>query len=114
MDGSPPAPPKDEVVVVAELQEFGGYWNMNKETAKMLKVDLGQLTSSKLPEAKNEKVWATLLVIAYLRTCLASKKDEWELVVEKAIDWLTNDQGCCDIEALIQKAEAELKKLIKN
>nr|CDS32001.1 hypothetical transcript [Hymenolepis microstoma] len=110
----PPAQSKDEVVLVAELQEFGGSWNMNEETAKMLKVDLAQLTSSKLPEAKNEKVWATVLVIAYVRTCLASKKDEWELMVEKAIDWLENDQGCCDVEALIQKAEDVLKKLIKK
>nr|CDS35054.2 von Willebrand factor A domain containing protein [Hymenolepis microstoma] len=105
----PPAQSKDEVVLVAELQEFGGYWNMNEETAKILKVDLAQLTSSKLPEAaKNEKVWATVPMIAYLRTCLASKKGEWKLVVKKAIDWLQNDQGS------IQKAEGELKKLIKN
>nr|CDS32000.1 expressed protein [Hymenolepis microstoma] len=63
----------------------------------------------RLDSTENEKVWATVLVIAYVRTCLASKKDEWELVVEKAIDWLEIDQGCCDVEALIEKSEGGLK-----
>ncbi|VUZ46091.1 unnamed protein product [Hymenolepis diminuta] len=106
--------PKDEVVLAAELQEFGGYWNLNEKTAKIFKVDLAKLTSSKPSEAKDDKVWATVLVIAYLRAYMASKRDEWEMLTEKAIDWLKNDQGCSDVEALIQKAERELEKLIKK
>lgn len=63
---------------------------------------------------KDDNIWATVLVIAYLRVYENSKKDEWDLITEKAIDWLKTDQGQSDVEALIKKAEAELKKLIKK
>lgn len=36
----------------------------------------------------NEKVWATALVVAYLQSTAAGRAEEWEIVVQKALDWL--------------------------
>eukprot|EP00108_Taenia_solium_P003034 TsM_001064900 transcript=TsM_001064900 gene=TsM_001064900 len=59
---------------------------------------------------KDTKMWATALVVAYLRTHMASRKEEWEMVVQKAVDWLK--ATCPDPEALIEKAKKALEKLV--
>jgi hypothetical protein len=33
-------------------------------------------------------VWATALAVAFLRKEFPDKKDEWEMIVEKALKWL--------------------------
>jgi hypothetical protein len=33
-------------------------------------------------------VWATALAIAFLIKEFSDKKDEWEMIVEKAVNWL--------------------------
>lgn len=43
---------KDDVVRAAELQEFNGFWNLNKEVAELLNVDLAKLSSSKPREGE--------------------------------------------------------------
>lgn len=35
-----------------------------------------------------DKIWATLIAIAYLRKNHASENSEWELIARKALRWL--------------------------
>ncbi|VDK26876.1 unnamed protein product [Taenia asiatica] len=108
--GSAPSAPPDAVVLAVELQDFDGYWLLNEDLTKVLNSPLSQLTSSRPSDVKDTKMWATALVVAYLRTRMASRKEEWEMVVQKAIDWLK--ETCPDPEALIGKAKKALEELV--
>ncbi|KAL0259468.1 hypothetical protein SLS55_005205 [Diplodia seriata] len=57
------------------------------------------------------KVAATVLAIAFLRLKVAEEEEAWELVVEKAEDWLNDGSGVGEevVRAMKEKAEALVK-----
>ncbi|KAL1650762.1 hypothetical protein SLS58_000880 [Diplodia intermedia] len=57
------------------------------------------------------KVAATALAVAFLRLKVAEEEEAWELVVEKAEDWLIEGSGVGEevVRALKEKAEALVK-----
>ncbi|VDM27065.1 unnamed protein product [Hydatigera taeniaeformis] len=83
---------------------------MDEELAKVFKATLLEVTSSKPSDVKDTKVWATALVVAYLRVHLSSRKEEWEMVVRKAVEWL--EGSGVNAEAVIEKARVALEKLL--
>lgn len=94
-------PKETKLQTIIRLQYFSGLWDAKKEVldtigvtearfAKLLstaQVSLGNLAIAR------EIVATTTAVIVFLQTQLASKKDTWDLVVEKALSWLEGFYG---------------------
>ncbi|CAG9312779.1 unnamed protein product [Blepharisma stoltei] len=68
------------------LQLFDGSWDLNR-VSKLLKCSsqIPQEISS-LPDS--EKIWATLLALAFLQKKHLDTKSSWELIERKALKWL--------------------------
>lgn len=90
-------------MTLISLQNFSGQWKLNSELASAL------FTTSEILEKsvclESAEAWATVLVIAYLEEKFGGKRDEWELVVSKARQWLRhqNLEGH-SLEDLIERA----------
>lgn len=94
------AQPKDPLETVVELQTFDGYWKWTDELFAALGVD-GHKICSQARTSSNEAVTtqrtdletpsnklATAIVLAFLETKMKHRKDEWEMLAEKAYRWL--------------------------
>lgn len=92
--------PKDPLETVVELQAFDGYWKWTDELFAALGVDGHKIcaqarTSSNEAaaalrtdlETPSEKL-ATAIVLAFLERKMKDRKDEWEMLAEKAYRWL--------------------------
>jgi len=85
---------------IIACQSFDGSWtSISKRTCKEMKIDpddvvgaIGQLVSlsgQPLDRSKAEAIISTAVVIICLEKKLADEEDSWELVVDKAKDWLS-------------------------
>ena len=73
----------EKVHAIISAQAFDGKWAVSDDL-------LGSMgLSGKISKSTDEKTM-TMLVIAFLEEKMFSEKDVWELVVEKARDWLQN------------------------
>ena len=73
---------------IIALQKLEGYWILVGPLLKLV----GLSVQHKAPQGVDLKVWATLLAIAFLEGTMASNKQSWEMVVEKASAWLKTKQ----------------------
>ena len=54
---------------------------------------------------QDDKVWATVLALAWLQVNFSANKDEWDMIEMKAHTWLNStDLEGNTIEELVQKA----------
>ena len=88
----------EKVLAVIELQNFDGSW----ETSPSLQAILG-LEDSRTSSVK----WNTMYVVLWLEIVCISEEATWEMVVEKARDWLALNAS--DFEEL----EKEVSLLLK-
>lgn len=92
----------DRLEAIVALQQFSGQWEGTEELLTLLGLDK-QAVAAKIKDLglmdKGDDVIATALVLAYLQTQLGERKDEWEMMAEKAKLWL-KDQGV-DFDALL-------------
>lgn len=105
------------------LQDFDGSWALTDELLRRFWSQsagqvAGKLEISKLqtvaekelpaPEIKDkalrEKILVTCMVVLWFRHRLAGEKDTWELVAEKADDWLTANLGG-NVDGCLAKAK---------
>jgi hypothetical protein len=90
---------KDRVKALIDLQSFEGSFSLTATLASTLQVPLIDLEaklkaftptgSGKLGEQDKTKLWATLLAVCMFESKLGAERDMWELVVEKANDWIS-------------------------
>lgn len=90
-----PARNVDAFESIVASQTWEGYWKWNESFLQKLGVDIQKVLSSQPlvalgPElsAKSDKL-ATALVLAFLQAKMADREEEWEMLVDKAYDWLT-------------------------
>ncbi|KAF9638775.1 putative von willebrand domain containing protein [Lasiodiplodia theobromae] len=102
---------------IIALQSFDGSWHIDDKLLKVVGVlpSTGSTTEAMkalgcvgVSSEDIYKVAGTVLVVAFLRLKLADEEDSWELIVEKAEDWL---QGCSvvgakELEDMSEKAKA--------
>jgi hypothetical protein len=69
------------------LQEAAGNWKLHQHLAKLLNIDWTAIESAKPNEVKDD-AWMTMICIAYLSVVCGQHKSEWELIVQKAENWL--------------------------
>ncbi|CEJ89595.1 hypothetical protein VHEMI05431 [[Torrubiella] hemipterigena] len=94
---------------LAAAQSFDGFWTFDKLLAKLTGVSLEDAKSkiglTTVAAGEEDKVYATLLAVAYLEAKCKEDEEVWELFVAKAKTWL---KGMLAGDAL---AEAEKKAL---
>ncbi|KAL8698188.1 MAG: hypothetical protein Q9201_006712 [Fulgogasparrea decipioides] len=82
----------EKVHAVIGFQDFEGWWRWDQNLLEILRV--AEVDMMK------EKEWVTVLVIKWLETKMASEKEVWELVVEKARAWLAGRMMGTELERL--------------
>ncbi|VDK71909.1 unnamed protein product [Dibothriocephalus latus] len=104
--------PKDILLTVAELQNFTGFWKLEAELADLLDCQLEMLKSTKPRKLAGveDAVWATALVIAFLKTKVADRRLEWKLMSKKAQGWLASTlKSNIPVDELIKEATSVLE-----
>ncbi|KAL3888742.1 hypothetical protein ACJMK2_001102 [Sinanodonta woodiana] len=71
---------------VIALQRFQGSWSLDTKLAGLLKTDVAILKQT-IP-VQDDYVVATVAVIAWLRKHHSERRDEWQMLETKALDWL--------------------------
>lgn len=102
---------------IIALQSFEGSWRIDDKLLKVVGVLPSTGSTTETMKALGcvgvlsediYKVAGTVLVVAFLRLKLADEEDSWELIVEKAEDWLKGCSvvGAKELEDMSEKAKA--------
>ncbi|KAF2663856.1 hypothetical protein BT63DRAFT_430111 [Microthyrium microscopicum] len=83
------------------LQTFEGFWIWNEQLCHATGTDM---TSAKKVTNLDKNVLATAIAIRVLETKWAAEKDTWELIVDKAKNWIENKVGLKGTEAVFRAA----------
>ncbi|KAG0365076.1 hypothetical protein BGZ54_006881 [Gamsiella multidivaricata] len=105
-----PAAPQGGAATLAylvDLQTFEGSWAWRSEMLKSLNVAVADADKIAKDNGWDVRIMATALAVVYFEKKLAKDKDTWELVVEKAKDWMEQQIGHDGVEVVLKKA-AEL------
>ncbi|BHF79411.1 von Willebrand factor A domain-containing protein 5A [Sparganum proliferum] len=103
--------PKDVLLAVAELQDLSGFWKLETGLADLLACQLDKLKSAKPQKIAGleDAVWATALVVAFLKTKVADRRMEWQLMSKKAQTWLASKlKSESSVNELINEAASVL------
>jgi hypothetical protein len=103
----------DPVQRLALLQEFDGAFPMTDELAVAVGRTFAELSAAAAAAvaaaspgvALDATCFSSAAAIVYLRTVLAARRDEWELVAAKTLKWLQSKAGS-EADGLIAAAEA--------
>lgn len=90
------------------LQTFEGSWEVSSSLLSALKISEASVTAEAGKLKADVKVFVTALVIAVLEGKLKEFEGSWELVVEKARDWL-EESFAGDVDGLVEKAGGLVK-----
>jgi len=98
---------RDSLDALVEWQTFQGYWQQTDALLRLLGIDGDAVKKASAKNlgaaAGNDHVLATAAVIVFLRKHKEADRDDWEMLVEKAIAWL-EAQGLGTAETLIATA----------
>ena len=97
MPQAPPLTTHGRAKALISLQSFEGSFPLTQPFASILEVSLADLQTKLAgfvpvgtpPEEDKEKLWATVLAVFMFRIKLKGESDMWELVVEKALNWIS-------------------------
>lgn len=111
-----PLSPSDQVLYsLIALQTFAGFWELSDEVVNTLCIPrerLGLLDNTVIggkagAADDNQNLWVTLLVVRFLETYMQEEKDVWDLVIDKAREWLSERE-------LKDGAEEEVDRVLKE
>jgi hypothetical protein len=108
-EGFAPNTPQELMFFLLLQQSFDGTWNSGPHLLKALDIEKSVLESEFARLDVDERLYTTQLVIAYFEERFGDDEDTWELVVEKAKAWLS-EQKISNMEDLIKSATALVKK----
>uniref|UniRef100_A0A8C6TK69 von Willebrand factor A domain containing 5A n=1 Tax=Neogobius melanostomus TaxID=47308 RepID=A0A8C6TK69_9GOBI len=91
---------RDPLLELVSLQKASGCWELEPALAKAVGKTTKDL-EDKQPSAAKKEVWATILALVWLHGLKADAKDEWELLVMKAVTWLQSQNGNFSAEDII-------------
>ncbi|KAF2503097.1 von Willebrand domain-containing protein [Lophium mytilinum] len=96
------SPPRPKLDTLVELQTFEGFWEWTD--ALFAVIGISKEHTVKLATMYSQRTVATALAVAFFEKKLASEKDAWELVVEKAKGWLEVELGAVPVEDVVEAA----------
>ncbi|KAM4707367.1 von Willebrand factor A domain-containing protein 5A-like [Discoglossus pictus] len=86
----PETPPLFKLI---SLQNADGSWHMIPELASILGVSEEEIKEKNLELKIDSSVWVTILAVIWLHSSGSEQRDEWELLVGKAVDWIKAEAG---------------------
>uniref|UniRef100_A0A803KI64 MBT domain-containing protein 1 n=1 Tax=Xenopus tropicalis TaxID=8364 RepID=A0A803KI64_XENTR len=92
---SAPAEAKAERALfqLISLQNADGSWNLGSELASVFEISEEAL-KEKIPDPSvDASLWATVLAVMWLHAARPQQRDEWELLEDKALDWIKAKAG---------------------
>lgn len=92
----------DLLLPLVRLQSFDGSWALDDKLATAL----GLCGAFASVQATTDAAWATALAVAFLRTMLPTRAEEWEFIAEKAWTWLRG--ATSDADELVARAVSHL------
>lgn len=103
-----PLPSTDEerMYEVISLQAYDGSWKLAERLFDVLGVEEQDLKAAGVD--LEEAVMATLLAVAFLEGQMSREEGVWEMVVEKAMDWLEARVGVEIYEANLVKLKHDI------
>ncbi|KAM4808391.1 LOW QUALITY PROTEIN: von Willebrand factor A domain-containing protein 5A-like [Rhinophrynus dorsalis] len=90
------------------LQNADGSWNLSAELASVLGLSEKEVQEKNPDQSADPSVWATILSVIWLHSSCPDEKDEWELLVGKALSWIKSKAGSSISEGI--RAGNELLK----
>jgi len=112
--------PLDPLEAIVALQTFEGFWSASDGLLKVIGVGKDQIESAlrkrgetwaqSLATEDDMKMSITACVIVFLRKKLPGERETWEMMAEKARDWLSVAVGRLGIGADV--VEGTLEHLI--
>ncbi|KAL3888733.1 hypothetical protein ACJMK2_001093 [Sinanodonta woodiana] len=92
----------EKMMDIIRLQTFHGSWSLGKGLLNLLEIDESIL--KQMISVQNDTVVATVAVIAWLRKYHIERRDEWQMLETKALEWLeTQDLHGHTVEDLISR-----------
>ncbi|KAF9405729.1 hypothetical protein BGZ76_006492 [Entomortierella beljakovae] len=103
---SKPSVPLEEskLEVLFDTQMFRGFWQWNQVLFTCINVELAMAEKLVTKHKWAKSVLATALVVVFLELKLPEDKGSWELIREKATNWLLERIGQDGLKALMEKA----------
>jgi hypothetical protein len=85
----------DTLSRLVNLQTFSGKWEWTNGLFQVLGVSADEVAKLAVPGNPQDKqdVLATVCAVVYLKIRLASEEDSWEMLVEKARQWMEAETG---------------------
>lgn len=96
------------------LQTFSGAWLWSDELANAIGCGSEVLRSPwQIGGSISSAAKATAIALAFLRCKVGGEKDVWEMVGEKATEWLRGETGLSGggVEKVVQEAERRVRGL---
>merc|ERR1711892_9527 len=78
----------DKIVALTSLQTAAGFFKSDNIIEKIIGNKFEAFKKQSEGKKIDAKVWVTALIISYIEQSFPEEKDTWELIVEKARDWL--------------------------
>lgn len=108
------ATPLEPLEALVSLQHFDGSWSWTEKLLDIL--GQSQLTEEKVEERygvsmPNTDMLATALVLAYLEAKLVEERDEWEMLADKAREWLKSELTKSFEKGVVSSVEELVEKL---
>jgi hypothetical protein len=115
-----PQTPEKVLELIVERQAFDGAWQWDGGAlVGLLGLDAAEVAAkatavvgTSMAEGKMRDIAATAAVLAYLEIKLAGKKDEWEMMAEKAAGWLEEAMMAAGVASTVQGLVTEMKGLV--
>merc|ERR1711892_1585736 len=78
----------DKIVALTSLQTAAGFFKSDDIIEKIIGNKFEAFKKQSEGKKIDAKVWVTALIISYIEQSFPEEKDTWELIVEKAREWL--------------------------
>jgi hypothetical protein len=103
-----PMTPEELTHHLISLQTFEGSWKLSDSLLQAIQVKKETLLDAASGVHPDVRIFVTAVVVAVFEKKLLEFEGSWELVVDKAKAWLS-EQGIDDVENLVEKAVAFVK-----
>jgi hypothetical protein len=105
-----PPPPTSPLHAILTHQTFSGAFTFSEALLGSLSIAVKDFEEKAAADGiENRDVFATAVVVAYLEEKMAGEKDSWELVVDKAREWM--EEKCRGVEG-VEKIMAAARTLL--
>ncbi|XP_072125822.1 uncharacterized protein [Mobula birostris] len=88
-----PAPEEPPMLKLILLQNADGSWTPDPGLELLLGLSLGQVREGLPLKDMDLTLWTTILAVIWLNAFAADSKDEWDLLVKKALSWVKARAG---------------------